>query len=123
MSRAGRAGSEFTSGRGLLLSCMSALAVLPVQAQAPATGGQVWSIGNLWVPLPSNFRALVTGEWNAGTDYSYQQWTRRRRHRLPVEARQQAGAHGQHQRDKESRLVVGAGYEYVWTDQAGRHHR
>ena len=98
---------------------MCALAVPPAHAQAPATAGQVWSIGNLWVPLPSKFRALLTGEWNAGTDYSYQQflggagigfrWKRvsKLAHMVNINA------------DKESRLVVGGGYEYVWTDQLG----
>ena len=69
--------------------------------------------------LPSRFRVLVTGEWNAGTDYSYQQlsggagigfqWKRvsKLAHMVNINS------------DKESRLVVGAGYEYLWTDQEG----
>jgi len=91
----------------------------PVQAQAPATGGQVWSAGNLWITLPARLRLLLTGELNAGTNYSYQQsivgagigyrWKRINTlgHIVNINA------------DKESRVTAGAGYEYLWTDQAG----
>jgi hypothetical protein len=95
------------------------LGARPVHAQVPATGGQVWSTGNVWLQFPSKLRVLLTGELNAGTDYSYQQWSggvgvgyRWKRvsnlaHMININA------------DKESRLVVGAGYEYLWTDQEG----
>ncbi len=88
-----------------------------MHAQAPATGGQVWAFTSLWIQLPSHFRVLVVGELNEGTDYSYHQWTAG------------AGIGYQWKRvsklthlvninsDKESRLVVGAGYEYLWTEQ------
>ena len=98
---------------------LGALTAPPAHAQAPATGGQVWSTGNVWLQLPSRFRLLATGEVNAGTDYSYQQWSggigvgyqwkrvSKLAHMVNINS------------DKESRAVVGVGYEYLWTDQEG----
>ena len=90
-----------------------------VHGQLPATGGQGWYTGYLWARLPSHFRLVATGELNAGTNYSYEQWTAG------------AGIGYQWKRvtslthlvninsDKESRMVLGAGYEHLWTDQEG----
>lgn len=102
---------------------MACLAVLlhaaPARAQLPSTAGQGWYVGNLWVQMPHHFRLLATGELNAGTNYDYQQWSTG------------AGLAYQWKRvtklahlvninsDKESRMVMGAGYEYLWTEQEG----
>ncbi|MBP2647893.1 MAG: hypothetical protein H6Q77_1517 [Gemmatimonadetes bacterium] len=93
--------------------------MVPAHAQAPQTGGQGWYSALLSVRLPSHFRVVAGGELNAGTNYSYQQWTggagisyqwkhvSRLSHFINIDS------------DKESRLVVGAGYEYLWTEQEG----
>ena len=90
-----------------------------VHGQLPATGGQGWYTGYLWARLPSHFRLVATGELNAGTNYSYEQWTAG------------AGIGYQWKRvsslthlvninsDKESRLVAGLGYEHLRTEQEG----
>lgn len=89
------------------------------RAQLPSTAGQGWYTGNVWIQLPHHLRFLATGELNAGTNYSYEQWTAgggiayqwkrvtKLTHLVNINS------------DKESRLVVGAGYEYLWTDQEG----
>jgi len=88
-------------------------------AQLPATGGQGWYIGNVWVQLPHHLRFLAAGELNAGTNYSYQQWSAggglayqwkrvtELTHLININS------------DKESRLVFASGYEYLWTEQEG----
>jgi len=88
-------------------------------AQLPATGGQGWYIGNVWVQLPHHLRFLAAGELNAGTNYSYQQWSAggglayqwkrvtELTHLININS------------DKESRLVFATGYEYLWTEQEG----
>lgn len=88
-------------------------------AQAPSTGGQGWYTGNVWVQFPRHVRFLATGELNAGTNYSYQQWiagggfayqwkrVTRLDHLVNINS------------DKESRIVAGLGYEHLWTDKEG----
>ena len=90
-----------------------------VRAQLPATAGQGWYTGNVYIPLPNQFRMLATVELNDGTNYEYQQWIvgagvgfRWKRigelaHLVNINP------------DKESRVVVGAGYEYLWTNTDG----
>lgn len=85
----------------------------------PSTGGQFWGITSVRVQLPSHFRLLAGGELNQGMSYGYQQWSAA------------AGIGYQWKRvsklihlinidsDKESRLVVNTGYEYLWTEQEG----
>lgn len=61
----------------------------------------------------------MTGELNAGTDYSYQQWIAGAGIGYRWKRISTAGHLININSDKESRLVVGAGYEYLWTEQAG----
>lgn len=106
--------------RGCALACVLLLLQAPAAgAQLPSTAGQNWFVGNVWIQLPHHLRILAAGELNAGTNYSYQQWT--------------AGAGLAYQwkrvselthlvninSDKESRLVFASGYEYLWTEQEG----
>jgi len=89
------------------------------RAQLPATGGQGWYTGNVWVQFPGHFRFLGTAELNSGTNYSYDQWIaggafayqwkhiNRIDHLVNINS------------DKESRVTAGLGFEYLWTDQEG----
>ena len=89
-------------------------------AQLPSTGTQGWYTGNVWVQFPGHLRFLGTAELNAGTNYSYDQWIaggafayqwkhiNRIDHLVNINS------------DKESRVVAGLGFEYLWTDKEGK---
>jgi hypothetical protein len=95
------------------------LGARPAHAQVPATGGQVWSTGNLWITLPARLRVLASGELNAGTNYSYQQWIAGAGIGYRWKRINTVGHLVNINADKESRVTAGAGYEYLWTDQGG----
>jgi hypothetical protein len=90
-----------------------------VEAQLPSVGTQGWYTGNVWVRFPSHFRFLGTTELNAATNYSYQQWIVGG----AVAYQWKRVSHLEHlvniNSDKESRVVAGLGFEYLWTDKEG----
>ena len=59
------------------------------------------------------------GELNAGTNYSYQQWTGGAGFSYQWKRVSQLVHLINIDSDKESRLVLNAGYEYLWTGQQG----
>jgi len=93
--------------------------MLSAHAQTPATGGQVWSTANLFVRLPSHLQLIVGGEANIGTNYAYQQWSGT----MGLTYQWKRIGKLQHlvniNQDKESRVVFGTGYQYLWTEQDG----
>ena len=88
-------------------------------AQLPSTAGQGWYTGNVWIQLPRHFRILATGELNAGTNYSYQQWIAGAGFAYQWKRVSQLTHLININSDKESRVTAGAGYEYLWTEQEG----
>jgi hypothetical protein len=90
-----------------------------VVAQLPPTGTQGWYAGNVWLQFPRHVRFLGTTELNAATNYSYQQWIVGG----ALAWQWKRVSHLEHlvniNSDKESRVVAGLGYEYLWTDKEG----
>jgi hypothetical protein len=95
------------------------LAATPVAGQAPATGGALWASGEAHVQLRDNWRLAALGESKSGTDYTYQQWIAGAAVGLQLKRSPR-----QHlvdlDQDKAHRLVIGAGYEYLDTDEPGK---
>jgi hypothetical protein len=85
----------------------------------PATGTQGWYAGNLWVQLPGHFSFLGTAELKDATNYSYQQWIVGG----AFDYQWKRITHLEHlvniNSDKESKVVAGLGFEYLWTDKEG----
>jgi hypothetical protein len=90
-----------------------------LRAQLPSTAGQGWYTGNLWLQLPHHLRFLATGELNAGTNYSYQQWIAGGAFAYQWKRVTHLAHLVNINNDKESRATAGAGYEYLWTEQEG----
>jgi hypothetical protein len=110
--------------RSLLISTMAglALAVLAstsVAAQTPATGDAVWASLEGHGQLRSNLSALILGESKSGTDYSYQQWIIGAA--LGFQLKSFARPHlADIDPDREHAIVLGAGYEYLQTDETAK---
>lgn len=88
-------------------------------AQTPSTADAFWASLEGHGQLRSNLRVLVLGESKSGTDYTYQQWNIgaglglqlnrfRRPHLVDLDP------------DREHSLVLGAGYEYLQTEEPGK---
>jgi len=98
---------------------LAPLAPAPVAAQDPATGDAVWASVGGHGQLRSNLRTVILGESKSGTDYSYQQWIVGGA--LGFQLGRFARPHlADLDPDREHAIVVGAGYEYLQTDETAK---
>jgi len=88
-------------------------------AQTPSTGDAVWASVEGHGQLRSNLRALILGGSKSGTDYDYQQWIVGLG--LGLQLKSFARPHlADIDPDREHSIVIGAGYEYLQTDETAK---
>ncbi|HUO51278.1 MAG TPA: DUF2490 domain-containing protein [Gemmatimonadaceae bacterium] len=92
------------------------LAAWPAGAQTPATGNAIWPEADYSLQLTSNVRVDARGQLKDGTDYAYQQWSVGGE--FFYQWQRILARHAENvDRNKEHHVVLGAGYEYLQTDQ------
>jgi len=97
----------------LALPCITAR---PAGAQTPSTGNEIWPEADYSLQLPADFRLDALGQLKEGTDYAAQEW--KLGAQLSYQWQRILARHAENiDRNKESHVVLGAGYQYVQTDQ------